>query len=98
MASVSNYGKINSVNTADLDKDKNMTVKQYPKSNTIQQHSDLSLVSHYDISFSFKRNIGPHLYETNIGESPSAPYRTTTNHNKSKHTYNLRNWVITEKH
>ena len=59
-----------------------MTVKQNPKSNTIQQHSDLSLVSQYDRNFSFKRNTGPHLYETNIGESPSAPYRTTTNHNK----------------
>ena len=35
VASVSNYGEINNVNTADLDKEKNMTVKQYPKSNTV---------------------------------------------------------------
>ena len=45
VASVSNYGEINSVITADLYKDKNLTVQQHPTSNTIQQHSDLSLVS-----------------------------------------------------
>ena len=98
MASVSNYGEINSVTTADLYKDKNFLVQQYPKSNMIRQHSDLSLVSQHDRNFSFKRNARLYSDETNNGESPSAPYRQTRNHNKSKHTYNLRNWVNTEKY
>ena len=86
------------VKLTDLDKDKNMTVKQNPKSNTIQQHSDLSLVSQHESNFSFKRNTRLYSDETNNGESPSAPYRQTRKHNKSKHTYNLRNWMNTEKH
>ena len=98
MANVSNYGEINSVNTTDLYKDKNFSVQQFSKSNTIRQHSDLSLVSQKDRNFSFKRNTRLYSDETNNGESQSAPYRQTRNHNKSKHTYNLRNWVITEKH
>ena len=98
MASVSKYGEINSVNTTDLYKDKNFSVEQFSKSNTIRQHSDLSLVSQQDRNFSFKRNTRFYSYETNSGESPSAPYRQTRKHNKSKHTYNLRNWVNTEKY
>ena len=79
VTSVTNYGDINSVNTANLYKDKNFSVQQFSKSNTIRQHSDLSLVSQHDRNVSFKRNTGPYFHETNIDQSPS--YRTTTNHN-----------------
>ena len=98
MASDFNYGEINSVNTANLYKDKNFSVQQLSKSNTIRQHSELSLISQQDRNFSFKRNTRLYSDETNNGETLCAPRRKTRNHNKSKHTYNLRNWVNTEKH